>query len=80
MREEKSAGEASLTEIQSKVEKHYPTDWLLTMEIYELAEKNNFKDVSQKSFSRLIALQDSKVSLNSETKSLIERGFKVLMT
>jgi hypothetical protein len=63
----------------------YPADWLLTLEILELAEKNKLKDLAKKCRSRLENMparegtQSAQSENGTELESLISRGLEVLL-
>jgi phenylalanine-4-hydroxylase len=68
MRDEKTSTNKKITEIFTQLKSQFPTDWLLNLELYEVALQNNYliKDAILK---KLIELKQHK-----NFKKLIEKG------
>lgn len=77
IRESQKVEETTLEKILAAVEKQYPADWLLTLEILELSEKNKLKDLVKKCRSRLANLRGHQ---GAQLESLIARGLEVLLS
>jgi phenylalanine-4-hydroxylase len=72
MREEKSASETELVTIFKALKNYFPTDWLLPLELYELALQNKFS-VQSEIVSYLLKLEE-----NTGYKKLIQNGLDLL--
>ncbi|QTD36694.1 aromatic amino acid hydroxylase [Polaribacter batillariae] len=72
MRTTKTASEEKIKTIFNQVKTKFPTDWLLNLELYEVALQNNF-DVQKNILNYLLTLQK-----NKSYKKLIENGLNLL--
>jgi len=68
MREKKSSTNKNLAEIFIQLKSKFPEDWLLSLELYELALQNNYV-IKDEILERLAVLK-----LNKSYKKLIENG------
>ncbi|WP_299669683.1 aromatic amino acid hydroxylase [uncultured Polaribacter sp.] len=72
MREANAASEEEVTYIFNRLKKEFSTDWLLTLELYELALQSNFS-IKEKIKTYLLVLQK-----NEAYKKLIQNGLNLL--
>jgi len=72
LRENKLATEDNITQIFTTVKKDFAKDWLLLLELYELAKKHNF------SFQSDILNHLEDLKKNKELKKLITNGLNLL--
>lgn len=72
LRETKSTSEENITIIFNQLKKDFSMDWLLSLELYELALHSNLP-ISKEILSHLLVLQE-----NDTYKKLIENGLKLL--
>ena len=68
MRETGSASEEKITEIFNQLKTNFSQDWLLNIEIYELALQNNYK------LKSLILERLEELKCNKSYTKLIENG------
>ena len=74
MREENIFIEKKITTIFEKLKNSFPQDWLLVLELYEIALENNFSNKTA-ILSYLKKLQENKTY-----KKLIQNGLDLLKT
>ena len=72
LRETKSTSEENITIIFNQLKKDFSMDWLLSLELYELALHSNLP-ISKEILSHLLVLQENEIY-----KKLIENGLKLL--
>lgn len=72
LREQKNVSEAALQLIFEVLQKEYPNDWLLPLEIYELSLQNNY------SLSAHVEKHIETLKCNKSYKTLIENGLALL--
>ena len=72
LRETKSTSEENITIIFNQLKKDFSMDWLLSLELYELALHSNLP-ISKEILSHLLVLQE-----NETYKKLIKNGLKLL--
>lgn len=72
MRENNSASENAIAQIFNNLQSNFSKDWLLPLELYELALQYNYS-IQHKILSHL-----QKLCENSENQDLIENGLKLL--
>ena len=72
LREQKNVSEAALQLIFEVLQKEYPNDWLLPLEIYELSLQNNY------SLSAHVEKYIETLKCNKSYKTLIENGLALL--
>ena len=72
MREEKMASEKKITTIFNQLKTDFSKDWLLSLELYELALQYHFSVHSE------ILLYLLKLKENTAHKNLIENGLNLL--
>mgnify|MGYP001416808430 CR=1 FL=1 len=68
MRDEKTSTNKKITEIFTQLKSQFPTDWLLNLELYEVALQNNYL-IKDAILEKLIELKQHK-----NFKKLIEKG------
>jgi phenylalanine-4-hydroxylase len=73
MREENSPSEADINSIFKQLKLNFSKDWLLSLEIYELALHNNY-EVKSEIFKHLEILKE-----NSNYQNLIQNGLNLLL-
>ena len=72
LREKNLSTEEKITEIFNQLKIKFPLDWLLNLEIYELALQHNFSNKEE------ILLHLQKLQENSKFKKLITNGLNLL--
>ncbi len=72
MRETNSVSEENITSIFNQLKKDFMKDWLLNLELYELALQYDFP-IQEKVYSYLLVLQE-----NESYQKLIENGLNLL--
>ena len=72
MRETNSVSEENITSIFNQLKKDFSSDWLLNLELYELALQHHFS-IQEEIRSYLLVLQE-----NESYKKLIENGLNLL--
>jgi len=72
MRDNDVASEEKMMTIYSKLEKEYPEEWLLFLELYELALLNQFM------IKNILLLKLEKLKCNKSYKTLVEKGIVLL--
>lgn len=65
-----------LNNVMDQIEKDYTTDWLLPLEIYELAHKNKQSEIAQRAKNRLDALIQERPKISH----LIKNGIDIIST
>ena len=66
---------ADLNQILETLKSNYPTDWLLTVEILEVAEKNQLSELKDKTLAHLENLKTKR----TDVKHLIEFGIELIL-
>nr|WP_297309818.1 aromatic amino acid hydroxylase [uncultured Flavobacterium sp.] len=66
---------ADLNQILENLKNNYPTDWLLTVEILEVAENNNLIDLKNNALAHLENLKTKR----ADVKHLIEFGIELIL-
>lgn len=72
---EEVSKETDLNELFKTLKNEYPNDWLLSVEILEVAEKNNLTDLKTNALAHLETLKISR----PEVKHLIEFGIELIL-